>query len=221
MLKIIAMVTMLVDHIGATFLEQYPIYRVIGRISMPIYAYLVAQGMVYTTKHKSQKYYILRLLLLGVLSQAPYQILFKPESLQLNICFEWTIAAAIIWGTSFIPQKYALCVLPIAVVILWQSAFSYQFLAVGFSLIFWLFLVKKDLTPYRYGAAIVLISLYVLKYPSPIHYFHLVGFVLIDILRPIEKKNKVLRKKIPKEIAYGFYPVHMLILAALRAAISS
>lgn len=47
-LKIIAMVTMLIDHVGVALLPQFVILRVIGRLSFPIFAYMIAEGCRYT-----------------------------------------------------------------------------------------------------------------------------------------------------------------------------
>ena len=47
-LKLIALITMTIDHIGAYLLPQYRILRIIGRISMPIYAFMIAEGCHYT-----------------------------------------------------------------------------------------------------------------------------------------------------------------------------
>ena len=46
LLKLIAIAAMLVDHLGARVFPQYPIMRVIGRVSFPIFAYCIAAGCV-------------------------------------------------------------------------------------------------------------------------------------------------------------------------------
>ena len=43
-LKILAMLFMTVDHIGAFLLPQYEILRYIGRLAMPIFAFMIAEG---------------------------------------------------------------------------------------------------------------------------------------------------------------------------------
>lgn len=45
-LKIIAMITMLIDHIGVNLFPSVTILRVIGRLSFPIFAYMIAEGAV-------------------------------------------------------------------------------------------------------------------------------------------------------------------------------
>lgn len=81
LVKIIAMVTMLIDHVGLTFgsdglrLFSYPttaVLRTIGRIALPLYAYNIINGWKYT-KNKSE--YIYRLVLFMSISQIPFSIL--------------------------------------------------------------------------------------------------------------------------------------------------
>lgn len=47
-LKLIAMITMTIDHIGLTLFPQQILFRVIGRLAFPIYAFMIAEGCVYT-----------------------------------------------------------------------------------------------------------------------------------------------------------------------------
>jgi hypothetical protein len=61
-LKIIALIAMLIDHIGE-FIPNMPIYfRWIGRISAPIFFFCTALGFYYT---KDKKTYLLRMYLFG------------------------------------------------------------------------------------------------------------------------------------------------------------
>ena len=68
-IKLIAMVTMLIDHLGAMVFPQYRVMRIIGRIAFPIYAYCIAVGCVYT---RDIGRYLQRLVLLALISQPLY-----------------------------------------------------------------------------------------------------------------------------------------------------
>ncbi len=81
-LKLIAALTMLVDHIGVVFYPDLDWLRVIGRISFPLFIWLLVQGESHT---KDIWRYGLRLGLLGLISQPIYQVTFDTE--YLNILF--------------------------------------------------------------------------------------------------------------------------------------
>ena len=68
-LKMIALITMTIDHVGVILLPQYPILRIIGRLSFPIFAYMVAEGCHYT--HDKRRY-LGGIVLLGIICQAAY-----------------------------------------------------------------------------------------------------------------------------------------------------
>lgn len=71
-LKLCACITMLIDHIGAT-LVPWPFLRIIGRISFPIYCFLIAEGSHYT---RNPKWYAFRLLLGSLLSEYIFDMTF-------------------------------------------------------------------------------------------------------------------------------------------------
>lgn len=71
LLKIVAMITMLIDHSGKMLFPDYPVMRMIGRIAFPIYAYCLAVGVVYT-RHPLR--YLSRMVLLGLVSQPLYAL---------------------------------------------------------------------------------------------------------------------------------------------------
>ena len=88
-LKIIAITTMLIDHIGAAVLwpilqdayvitplliNSYMLTRYIGRIAFPIFAYLIANGCRHT---KSIGMYMLRLGFLAIISEPVFDIAFR------------------------------------------------------------------------------------------------------------------------------------------------
>ena len=54
-LKIIACITMVIDHVGAYIFPDVEILRIIGRLSFPIFAYFIAEGCRYT-RHKLKRF---------------------------------------------------------------------------------------------------------------------------------------------------------------------
>ena len=51
-LKLIAAVSMLLDHIGLLFFPSYGIFRIFGRLALPIFAFMIAESAKYTRNKK-------------------------------------------------------------------------------------------------------------------------------------------------------------------------
>ena len=83
---------MLIDHIGMVFFDDIIIFRIIGRIAFPIFAYLVAEG--YSKTHNKKKYF-LRMLIFAILSTVPF--LLVQDGLILNIMFTFTFAIIVMY----------------------------------------------------------------------------------------------------------------------------
>lgn len=103
-LKLLAVVTMLIDHIAATVLarmlqagadfELYTIYsamRQIGRIAFPIYCFMLVEGLKYT---RNRWRYAARLGIFALVSEIPFDLAFSSEVLEFgyqNVFFTLTI----------------------------------------------------------------------------------------------------------------------------------
>lgn len=85
-LKIIALVTMLIDHIAYGILRFIPAFRAtgeyhyiyvimryIGRVSFPLFAFLLVQGFLHTKSHAR---YVIRLAIFVVVSELPFNLAF-------------------------------------------------------------------------------------------------------------------------------------------------
>lgn len=99
-LKLIALITMTLDHIGSRLLPQYAILRIIGRLSMPIYAFLIAEGCRYT-KNKL-KYWGL-MAGLATLCQLAYYIVM--DSLYMCILVTFSLSMLLIFALQYVEKK--------------------------------------------------------------------------------------------------------------------
>ena len=81
-LKVLACIFMFIDHLGAIIYTDTDILRIIGRLSFPIFAFLMSEGYLHT---KSVKKYMLRLLVFAIILQIPYSIATGEKT--LNIFF--------------------------------------------------------------------------------------------------------------------------------------
>ena len=96
-LKILAMLKMLIDHIGVLLLPQYRVLRTIGRIAFPIFAYQISEGFRYTSDRTR---YASRLLIFGLIAQIPYTWLsydatFNP--FHINVILYFLYALGVLW----------------------------------------------------------------------------------------------------------------------------
>ncbi len=71
LLRLIALITMAIDHFGKMCFPQIPEMRLIGRLAFPLFAYGIAAGAVYT---KDGTKYLSRIVLLALISQPLYAI---------------------------------------------------------------------------------------------------------------------------------------------------
>lgn len=89
-LKIIALISMIIDHIGVMIFPNALWLRCLGRISLPIFAYMIAEGCKYT---RSPIKYFLRIFILGALCQAVYFFAVGTLYLSTVVSFAFSVAA--------------------------------------------------------------------------------------------------------------------------------
>lgn len=112
-LKLIAIVTMLIDHIGAAILfparmtgvnisdswiDMYSLFRSIGRTAFPIFVFLLVEGFFHT---HSRKKYFGRLFLFALVSEIPFDLAIYGDIVYMgsqNVFWTLTIGFLAIWG---------------------------------------------------------------------------------------------------------------------------
>ncbi len=99
-LKLIALITMTIDHVGAYLLPHYPILRIIGRIAMPIYAFFIAEGCRYT---KSKPKYLGLMVGMALVCQLVY--FFMMNSTKQCILVTFSLAIMLIYALQYVEKK--------------------------------------------------------------------------------------------------------------------
>ncbi len=227
LLKTVAFITMLADHVGYLFFSDEIIWRLIGRISFPLFAYCLVLGFLHT---KDVKKYFIRLGAFSLISQLPYTFCFYPEKLglntenivlesdrafslfgfQLNIGFTMMLGLLGIFGLD--RKKYYLTAL--AVILSFIPAVEYGSYGVMFMIIAYLFAFSERA---MFGFALA-VSLGSPAFGLFINgYFDPQCFAAFAVLLMICKTDSKI--KIPRWLGYGFYPAHLFILAFLNFVI--
>ena len=212
-LKILACITMLIDHVGATIIPDMNL-RIIGRLAFPIYCFLLVEGIRYT---RNVKKYALRLLTGALLSEMPFDLLFFGRITWAHQSVMVTLLvgmAAVLWGRK---QKYWLA---FPVCFLAAEFLNTDYGGWGVALIC-MFALTQEL-PHRHWLQLAGMTLVFWCMDSYVLHFGSVGipieFFGLSALIPIWLYNgeKGIRGKGFQYAAYAFYPLHMLTLYLFR-----
>ena len=87
-LKLIAALTMLLDHAGILLFPQVKLFRILGRLALPIFAYMIAEGCRYT---KNKLRYFLMVFGLGAACQLVYYFVSGDTYLNILLTFSCSI----------------------------------------------------------------------------------------------------------------------------------
>lgn len=110
-LKIIALVSMLIDHATAIFVNYYDyqglynVGRCIGRLAFPLYCFLLVEGFCYT---RNIKKYCFRLFLFAILSEVPFDLAFSYTVVNMghqNVFFTLLLGILLIWNLDRILKR--------------------------------------------------------------------------------------------------------------------
>ena len=97
-LHILAMLLMLCDHLQLTLLPELPILRCVGRLAFPLFAFMAVEGYLRT---RNLKNYLLRLLMLGVISEIPFDLLVSGSvfyPVHQNVIWTIVLGLCCIWA---------------------------------------------------------------------------------------------------------------------------
>lgn len=215
-LKIIAIISMLIDHIGHAFFPHMLWLRMTGRIAFPIFAYFIAVGY---EKTSDKKKYFLRLLLFAVISQYPFSLfagvgLFK----ELNIFFTLSAGLAAIWCMDNKNEAIRIIV-PLSLAVLCEILnCDYGIYGVALIIIFHKF---KDIKPLTTAVIALNAAFFLLAVSSGNSWQKsLVQSFSITALVPIFIYNGEKGIGSLKWLFYVFYPLHLAIIFVIKSFIS-
>lgn len=228
LLKTLALLFMLIDHLGVALFGNLLEMRVLGRIALPLYAWCLVVGSV-KTRHPLR--YFGRLLLLAAISQPLYMMALNHTWQHLNILFLLALATAAIQGIRL--HRYGSQ--------LWAPALCYLALGLceidygwrGLTFLLLLYLARES----RGGLAAAFLgyalfwgsnsqvvttflgfNLSFLRWPGLgdvfTAFFHLQTLAWLAL--PLILTHTDSGAKMPKWLGYGLYPLHLVLLIVLR-----
>lgn len=228
-LRLLAIVLMLTDHIWATFMVFGDWMTYIGRLAFPIFAFQIVEGFVHTSNLKK---YILRLLVFAVITEIPFNLFcssswFYPYHQNVLFTLLLGLLAIVVIdkarNTEDKKSKSSVLWLLLIGIVSVVGFTDYGFLGVLTVVMFYL------VRGYKFTRLLQLIGMVI------IHVFLFEGQVLIfDVLNhtiefpvqgfavfaliPIWLYNgkKGCSSKIMQYSFYAFYPVHMLVLYLIK-----
>jgi hypothetical protein len=198
MIRIIALLTMLLDHIVQVYFPNIEKFNFIGRLAFPLFAWGIVKGFIRTTNYKK---YALRLFILAIISQIPYFLLFKWN--YLNVCFTMLaglLALKIYNSKLSIWIKWSVLFALLALAHVFN--FEYGIYGIVTILIFYIAKSKSYIMFLQLVVTIISINIYS---TYPIQIFSVLSCYLISNFEEYDFKiNRLLQ--------YGFYPIHLIVI---------
>lgn len=211
-LKIIGMVTMLIDHIGAFILLPwlqgghagidfyrweliYTTMRSIGRLAFPIFCFLIVEGFIHT---RNVNKYIVRLGTFALISEIPFDLAKSDVLLEWshqNVMFTLLAGLLALWAIKHIqniPLRITLVVACLLTAELIHSDYGY----LGVAVVIILYSLRDFRLFQSLAAALAFTG----------SWFAMPAFILTYFYNG--EKGKLNSK-----LFYVFYPLHLLILA--------
>lgn len=194
---------MAVDHIGIVFFPQYIIFRIIGRLSFPIFCFLLVEGFCHTSNLIK---YMIRLFLFAVVSEVPFDLLFYGKPLDFshqNVFF--TLFLGVLMLYIYEMQAGGLAKLgSIVMTIILAEVLHTDYSYVGLLIILMFYLFYERVWPRNISVAAINIAAM-----GGIQCFGALAVFPISLYKG-EQGRRV------KYFFYAFYPAHLLLLFMAR-----
>lgn len=216
-LKVIAAISMTIDHIGAVLLPQYYFLRIIGRLAFPIYCFLMVNGFLHT---RNIKKYIGRLAVFAVISEVFFDKTFFGEfynPLNQNVFLTLLIGMLMLAAIEFL-RSHSIVKLKLisyileGVVVILACGLAY-FLRTDYSLygilmIYWFYALRFNK---------ILMGLFE-AYTNMDMLGGIQGFATFSLI-PIFMYNGEKGCDKYKWWFYAYYPLHLLVISVIHIAL--
>ena len=210
-LKIIALISMTVDHVGMLLFPHVQLFRIIGRLAFPIFAYMIAEGCTYT---RNRGKYLAQMVSLALVCQLVY--FFAMGSLYMCVLVTFSLSMGLIYaidlGRSRKGLFWAVPIGMLALVFILTTVLprllsgtdygiDYDFWGVMLPVFAYLGTYKKDKFA-LFSAGMILLN----------RSFGGIQWYSIAALLPIYLYDGTRGKKKMKYLFYIYYPAHLVAL---------
>lgn len=212
-LKIIAVIAMIFDHLGYVLFDKFSFMNYIGRLAFPIFAFSITEGYIHT---KNLKKYFIRLLIFALISQIPYMLFINvfTNTFTLNILF--TLALGLFAITIYDKSKNKLLgILSVTSCAVLAHFLYFDYGWFGITIIFIFYIFKNKKLYMNLSFCLVTFINYFYSYITTFRkeYLFIILFCCLSLI-PINLYNGNKGKNI-KYFLYIFYPLHLILLYLL------
>ena len=211
MLKVIAVVTMLIDHIASHLIPSklvlfsfmgmdvalYRVMRDIGRIAFPIFVFLLIEGFLHT---RNRRRYGINLLVFALISELPWNLVHSGNWFYQgqNVFFTLLLGYVALCAVEALHKRpfIALCIILALCILAVFARLDYGYKGIALTLLMYT-LRKQEL--FRPLSALVL--------NNP--FFSMAAFIPITMYNG---KRGFIKGPVLKYAFYLFYPVHLFII---------
>lgn len=224
LLKIIALVSMIIDHVGVAFFPGVLELRIFGRIAMPLYAWSLVVGCEYT--HSMLKY-AMRLFVLGILSQPLYIMVLGATWTNLNILFLLGLGVLAIAGIQRKRYFSQFWVPALCFVLLFFVDIDYGWRGLLFILFLYVSRTSKASLAGAFIASAIIWGMASFSVTSAfgVEFTFLSGNIFSPLLDMFFQMQTLMwlalplilirthtHIRMPKWLGYGLYPIHLFVL---------
>jgi len=229
-LKILAVVFMTLDHTRVAVVDGNMWMNYIGRLSFPIFAFLISEGFIHTSNFKK---YLLRLTAFAVISEIPFNVFCSSKTFfpqYQNVLFTFFLSVLALVLIDFAKKeptlpKVAGAGLGTVIIVFLAEVLKVDYGGAGVVIVIAFYLFRKF--PFAFLAQFITVFVvFILFYPGrpvffkiqdlifciPVQSFALFSFIPIWLYNG--KKGG--GGKFLQYGTYGFYPVHIAILCVVR-----
>jgi len=209
MIKTLAVISMLIDHVGLIFFPDILWLRFVGRLAMPLFAFAVARAFSGDLDDTKALRYAIRLGIFALVSQIPYSFMVSNT---LNIVFTWFFGFSLL----YIFKRSVLLSGVLGIVSILLCAFftplEYGLCGVLYPLMFYICLFKNKNYILTLCGSLTLYFVYGIQFD-----FNLIQILSIFAIPVILILNKIDKHfRLNKWFYYIFYPGHISILVSLN-----